>query len=118
MLIFGAVGLVLLPWAVWLSASLPPHHTTENWDLAWSGFDSVLACLFMLTAYGAWWRRPWLPACAAATGALLIADAWFDVILASRTDDLKVAIIEAVAGELPLAAVCSWIGFTSCRVVP
>ena len=113
MLVFGAIGLGLLPWTAWLTTSLEPHHSTDNWDLAWTGFDSVLAALFILTAYAAWHRRRWLPAAAAATGALLVADAWFDVTLASRTDDLKVAIIEAVAGELPVAAVCFWIGFTS-----
>jgi len=112
-LVFGVIGFALLPWTAWLSASLKPHHSTDNWDLAWSGFDSVLAGLFMLTAYSAWHRRPWLPASAAATGALLIADAWFDVTLASRTNDLRVALIEALAGELPLAAICFWIGFTS-----
>jgi predicted branched-subunit amino acid permease len=112
-LIFGAIGLGLLPWTAWLSTSLKPHHSTDNWDLAWSGFDSALAALFMLTAYAAWHRRPWLPASAAATGALLIADAWFDVTLESRTNDFKVALIEAVAAELPLAAICLWIGFTT-----
>ena len=111
MLIFGAIGLGLLPWTAWLSTSLKPHHSTENWDLAWSGFDSALAALFMLTAYAAWHRRPWLPASASATGALLIADAWFDITLASRTNDLKVALIEALLGELPLAIICFWIGF-------
>jgi hypothetical protein len=116
-LVFGAIGLGLLPWTAWLSASLHQHHSTDNWDLAWAGFDSVLAGLFILTAYASWHRRPWLPASASATGALLLADAWFDVTLASRTNDLRVAIFEAVAGELPLAAVCFWIGFRS-RAAP
>jgi predicted branched-subunit amino acid permease len=116
-LVFGAIGLGLLPWTAWLSSSLHQHHSTDNWDLAWAGFDSVLAALFILTAYASWQRRPWLPASAAATGALLIADAWFDVTLESRTNDLKVAIFEAVVGELPLAAVCFWIGFKS-RAAP
>ena len=118
-LIFGAIGLALLPWTVWLSTSLEPHHSTDNWDLAWSGFDSVLAGFFILTAYAGWHRRPWLPASAAATGALLVADAWFDMTLASRTSDFKEAIVEAVAGELPLAAVCFWIAFgTDARAEP
>ena len=113
MLIFGAIGLALLPWTVFLSTSLKAHHSTDNWDLAWSGFDTVLAGLFMLTAYAAWHQRAWLPAAASATGALLLADAWFDVTLASRTNDVKIAVAEAIAGELPIAAVCFWIGFRS-----
>src|SRR5436190_14753722 len=92
--LFGVAGVALLPWTVWLSSSLPPHHPTENWDLAWSGFDSVLAASFLLTAFAAWHHRSWLPAAAAATGALLVSDAWFDVILESRSNDLEVALVE------------------------
>jgi hypothetical protein len=114
--LFGAAGVALLPWTVWLSSSLPPHHRTENWDLAWSVFDSVLAVSFLLTAFAAWHRRPWLPAAAAATGALLLADAWFDVILESRSDDLDVALIEAFLGELPIALVCFWVAYVTSRV--
>src|SRR5207237_4487970 len=97
--LFGVAGVALLPWTIWLSSSLPPHHKTENWDLAWSGFDSVLALSFLLTAFAAWRRDAWLPAAAAATGALLLADAWFDIVLESRSNDLEVAIVEAVLAE-------------------
>jgi hypothetical protein len=113
--LFGLVGLALLPWTVWLSSSLPPHHLTENWDLAWSGFDSVLALSFLLTAFAAWHRHAWLPAAAAATGALLLADAWFDVVLESRSNDLDVAIMEAVLAELPLALACFWVAYVTSR---
>jgi hypothetical protein len=105
----------LLPWTIWLSSSLPPQHRTENWDLAWSGFDSALAASFLLTAFAAWRRRPWLSASASATGALLVADAWFDVVLESRSNDLEIAVLEAVAVELPLAAVCFLIAYVTSR---
>ena len=65
-LTFGAIGLRLLPWTAWLSTSLKPHHSTDNWDLAWSGFDIVLASLFMLTAMPRG-TAVLLPASAAAT---------------------------------------------------
>ena len=113
--LFGVAGVALLPWTVWLSSSLPPHHLTENWDLAWSGFDTVLALSFLLTAFGAWHRHSWLSAAAAATGALLVADAWFDIVLESRSDDRWVAIIEAFAAELPIAAVCFVVAFITSR---
>jgi predicted branched-subunit amino acid permease len=114
-LVFGVAGIALLPWTVWLSASLPPHHRSANWDLAWSGFDSALAVLFLATAFAAWRRRAWLPAVAAATGALLIADAWFDVLLESRSDDRAVALVEAFAAELPLAALCFAVAYLTSR---
>jgi hypothetical protein len=113
--LFGVAGVALLPWTVWLSSSLPPHHLTENWDLAWSGFDSVLALSFLLTAFAAWHRHSSLPPAASATGALLVADAWFDIVLESRSNDLELAIIEAVLAELPLALVCFWVAYVTSR---
>jgi hypothetical protein len=116
--IFGAAGIALLPWTVWLSSSLPPHHRSANWDLAWSGFDSALAVLFLATAFAAWRCRPWLPAVASATGALLIADAWFDVVLESRSDDRTLALVEALGAELPLAALCFAVAYLTSLDAP
>ena len=107
--LYGLVGLGLLPWALWLSQSLKPHHRDANWDLAWSGFATGLAVLFMLTAFAAYRRSPWVGALAAATGALLVTDAWFDILLESHADDRRNAIMLAVLAELPAAAICFWI---------
>jgi hypothetical protein len=106
---FCLIGIGLLPWTIWLSASLPAHHATENWDLAWSGFDTALAAAFLLTAVAAWRGSSWLEACAAATGTLLLADAWFDIMLESRGTEHTLAIVEALVAELPFAALCFWI---------
>jgi hypothetical protein len=108
-LVYGVIGIGLLPWAIWVSASLRPEHVSERWDLAWSGFDVVLAASFCLTAVAAYRRSPWVGALAAATGTLLLTDAWFDVMLESHGSELATAIFEAVAFELPMAAVCFWI---------
>ena len=113
--IYGAFGLGLLPWALWLSASLKPHHVTERWDLAWSGFDTGLALLFLGTALAAHKRSPWVGALAAATGTLLVTDAWFDVILESHADELRQSIVLAVFAELPTAAFCFWIAYRTER---
>jgi hypothetical protein len=106
--VFAAVGVALLPWTIWLAASLPPHHETERWDVAWSGFDTGLAVAFLLTAIAAWRRSPWLEACAAMTGTLLLADGWFDVLLESHTE-LWYAVTTAALAEFPFAALCFWI---------
>jgi hypothetical protein len=114
-IVFGVGGLLLLPWTVWLSASLHPHHVTEHWDLAWSGFDSGLAVLFLATAAAAYRRSPWLPALAATLGTLLVVDAWFDVVLESHYDERRNAIVLAFLVELPIAAFCYWIAYRSER---
>ena len=109
--VFGLIGLGLFPWTIWLSASLKAHHETRHWDLAWSGFDSGLALAFLLTAFAAWRKSPWVGALAAATGTLLITDAWFDIALESHSDEIRNALYLAVFGELPGAALCFWIAY-------
>jgi hypothetical protein len=109
MVVFAAIGIGLLPWTIWLSTSLSPHHETNRWDLAWSGFDTGLAALFILTALAAYRRSPWVGALAAATGTVLVVDAWFDVILESHADELRSSILLALLAELPTAAFCFWI---------
>jgi hypothetical protein len=113
--VFAAVGLGMLPWTIWLSASLKAHHETEHWDLAWSGFDSGLALAFLLTAFAAWRRSPWVGALAAATGTLLVTDAWFDIVLESHSEELRKAVYLAVFVELPFAATCFWIAYRTER---
>ena len=115
---YGAAGLGLLPWAFWLSASLPATHHSAHWDLAWSGFDVGLAACFCATAVAAYRRAiGWAGAFAAATGTMLLVDAWFDVILESHGNELGTALVEAFVFELPAAVVCFWIAFRAERLV-
>jgi hypothetical protein len=112
---FGAIGIGLLPWTIWLSSSLSPHHETNRWDLAWSGFDTGLALLFLTTAFAAYRRSPWVGALAAATGTLLVTDAWFDVVLESHADELRFSVVLAIVAELPMAVFCFWIAYRTER---
>jgi hypothetical protein len=104
--LLAALGLGLLPWTLWLALSLPSEKLAKHWDLAWVGFDLLLAALLLSTAYTFVRRSPYLEAFAAASGALLLADAWFDVITASTSRERWFAIGLALVGELPAAAVC------------
>ena len=113
--LFGLIGVGLFPWTIWLSASLKAHHETRHWDMAWSGFDSGLALAFLLTAFAAWRRSPWVGALAAATGTLLVTDAWFDIVLESQTDELLNAVYLALFAELPIAVLCFWIAYRTER---
>jgi hypothetical protein len=106
-LALGAIGLV--PWTLWLTFSLPSRHVTEDYDLAWVGFDIVLAAAFAATAWATLHISRWLVPLAAVTGTMLVCDAWFDVVTSSGGGDRLEAVLEAVFAELPLAALCAYI---------
>jgi hypothetical protein len=52
---------------------------------------------------------------AAATGALLLADAWFDVVTAADPNERWLAVTFAVVGEIPLAILCFWLAGSAPR---
>jgi len=95
-----------VPWVVLLVIALPATHRAAHWDIAWGGFDVLLALLLLAVAVTAWRRSPWLESTASATAALLFADAWFDTLTASSGTELSIAIVEALLVELPLAVLC------------
>jgi hypothetical protein len=113
--LYTAMGIFLVPWAIWLGATLRPDHTTDRWDVVWTGFDLGLALAFVLTAVAAWRRSPWVGALAATSGTLLVVDAWFDIILESHEKDIRAAIMRAVLAEFPVAALCYWIAYRTSR---
>ncbi len=104
--LFGLAALVLVPWVILLVRMLPSTHRASNWDVAWGGFDVILALLLLGVAIAAWRRSPWLQGAATAAATLLFVDAWFDVLTSSGGNELYVAIAEAVLVELPLAVLC------------
>jgi hypothetical protein len=115
MVAFTAVAVLLLPWTAFLSLSLPSGHASRHWDLAWTGFDVMLAVLFGATALAAYRRSTWVASLAASLGTLLVVDAWFDIVLESHSDERRYAILLAFAAELPAAAICFWIAGRSER---
>jgi hypothetical protein len=105
---FAIAGFALLPWTIWLTQRLPSHHTDEHWRALWIGFDLALAAALIGTALSAVRRSPLVETFAAVAGTLLLCDVWFDTLLESG-DAFWVALFEAAALELPLAAVCFWV---------
>src|SRR5262249_40545373 len=41
--LLALIALALVPWALWLGTVLPSHEVAEHWDIAWAGFDLILA---------------------------------------------------------------------------
>ena len=103
---FALAALLLVPWVVVLVAALPSAHRAAHWDVAWAGFDVVLALLLLSVALAAWRRSPWLEGAATASATLLFVDAWFDILTSSTGAELTAASIEAGLVELPLALIC------------
>jgi hypothetical protein len=103
---FAGLGLLLVPWSVWLLHSLPSRRVTHHWDLAWAGFDVVLAAALLSTAFALLTGRAVGRSFAAATGALLLADAWFDIVTPGGGRDRWAAVGLAACAEIPLAILC------------
>jgi hypothetical protein len=112
---FAVIAVGLVPWALWLTFSLPTRHITHHYDVAWVGFDAALAAAFAATAVAALRASPWLQVVATLTGTMLLCDAWFDTVTATSRDEQLVAILEAAVAELPLAALCGWIVLDTTR---
>jgi hypothetical protein len=104
--LLAAAAVFLVPWVVLLVVALPSTHQSRHWDIAWAGFDVMLAAILLAVAATAWRRSPWLESAAAAAATMLFVDAWFDVLTASTRTELVIAIVEAVVIELPLAVLC------------
>jgi hypothetical protein len=110
-LVLGGVAVALLPWSAYLSATLPGKHVARHWDLAWAGLDVMEALALVATLFALVRRSPFLEMFAAIAGTVLVVDAWFDLTTARSGRDLEWALVFALLGELPLAALCFWLAY-------
>ncbi|HSV66144.1 MAG TPA: hypothetical protein VLJ59_09605 [Mycobacteriales bacterium] len=104
--LFAGASLALVPWVALLSAVLPSRVLAANWRVIWVGFDLMLLVTLGTTAIRIFRRSPKIVLPATAAGTLLVCDAWFDVLAAASGTERVVAVLVAVALELPLAAAC------------
>jgi hypothetical protein len=103
-------SLILLPWTIYLAGSLPARQVSTNYGAAWAGFDVLLMLTLAGTAYFALRRSRYLALAASAAAALLVVDAWFDVLTTPAGQRIE-SIALAAFVELPLAAVCIWLSW-------
>jgi hypothetical protein len=97
-------AVVLIPWTIWLSVSLPSVHRAREWRTAWVGFDIVLILALLATAWAGWHRRQVVVAFLIVSATMLVSDAWFDVVLSSGSVERFGSYATAFLLELPLAA--------------
>jgi hypothetical protein len=105
--------LALVPWTIGLAVTLPRSYLVGNWPLAWTGFDLILLGCLSTTAWALWMQRQVAVPAALITSALLLCDAWFDIITAHSGRCLMVSVATAVFGEVPIAIL---LGFISIRL--
>jgi hypothetical protein len=95
--------IALVPWTIGLAVTLPRSYLVGNWPLAWTGFDLILLGCLTTTAWALWKQRQVAVPASLITSALLLCDAWFDIITAHSGRCLMVSVATAVFGEVPIA---------------
>jgi hypothetical protein len=108
-LLLVTLGIALFPWTLYLALALPSRHVQDEYDVAWAGFDVLLATMLILTGVGLLRRRIWVQAAAASSATLLVVDAWFDILSAHGRNERIVAVVLAVFAELPGALLCAFV---------
>jgi hypothetical protein len=103
------LGVLTVPWIAGLAIMLPSRAESAHYAASWAGFDVLLCVLLLRTGWLALRNREHIEVTAAMTSALLVVDAWFDVMSATSTDQFVSALAMAGCVELPLAGFCLWI---------
>lgn len=114
--VFALCVAVLVPWIIVAGLTLPSRQLSRNFNIAWSGYDVLLLAGLTVTGWSALRRSRLLPLAASGTGALLAADAWFDVLTSPGGWSLAEAVAMSVFAELPLSALCWWLAWHSQEV--
>ncbi|WP_192808768.1 hypothetical protein [Actinomadura montaniterrae] len=115
---FAAGGVVMVPWMFVLARALPSSTQVSNWSMAWVGLDALIAAGLLGTGILLSRRDPRHGLTAAATGALLTMDAWFDVLTSAPGAERALAVAMAAGLELPLACACAVLAVRALRPAP
>lgn len=114
---FIACFLGLIPWTVYLSATLPDRQLSSHYNIAWTGFDVMLAGVMLATGICVLLRSPFLAITAAAAACFLVIDAWFDIMTSPPGTQVLLALLLAAVAELPLAVACGWLSYRTEHLV-
>ncbi|HEX9065838.1 MAG TPA: hypothetical protein VF843_12070 [Streptosporangiaceae bacterium] len=101
-----AAGAALIPWLIAMAATLPSTAMARHWGAAWAGLDVMEALGLIATGWLLARRDERARLTATATAALLVTDAWLDVMTAATGSGQVTAIAMALAGEIPVALLC------------
>ncbi|MBR7825718.1 hypothetical protein KDK95_05315 [Actinospica sp. MGRD01-02] len=104
---YVAAGLLMIPWVLFLSRTLPAGATDCHWALAWVGVDSSEALALFATGWLLLRADNRCVLAATAAAVLLLTDAWLDLTSAASRGELLIAIAMAVFAEVPIAIACA-----------
>jgi hypothetical protein len=96
-----AVAGLLLAWTVYLGSVTDGEVQAQNWAVSWIGLDLCEAATLTATGVLAIRKSRTVSPVAAAAAALLLLDAWFDVMTVDSPTDWCIAWAMALCVELP-----------------
>lgn len=94
-------AIILVPWTIFLAATLPSQHLSRHYRLTWVGFDIFLVILLVVTAFAVLKKSRSHDLLACATGVMLLLDGWFDVTGAGNRADYVIAMTMALVVTVP-----------------
>ena len=106
-IVLAAAALALIPTLVVVLTVLPEAQTAHHLKLAWTGLDVFEVAALAATGFALQRRSAMTAVPATITGALLVCDAWINIVPAHGA-----AFYEAIAMafvELPLAGLSFWV---------
>jgi hypothetical protein len=109
--VLTTAGLALIPWLFVLA------RVAGAYPVAWVDLDTMEAIGLVGTGLLLARRDRRRVAVAPATAALLVVDAWFDILTAASGTVLP-AILMATCLELPLASLCTAVTWDALRALP
>jgi hypothetical protein len=117
LLVLIIAGCILLAaWIGYLAVSLPASYRAGSWRGAWVGFDIAELGVFAITGWAAWRRRQILIICLMVLATLLLCDAWFDVVLDTRTAGFLSSLLFALLVEVPIAVLAVFVARRLLRI--
>jgi threonine/homoserine efflux transporter RhtA len=99
--------LIEFVWTIHLGPTLSSHYRAQHWRTVWVGLDVAEMVMLVATIWALWRQRSIVVVLASATGALFLADAWFD-IGTDQHRDLTQSVLLAIFWEVPWAIVLFW----------
>lgn len=114
LLVFAALE---VPWLITLGLTLRSRVHVRMWSTAWVGLDCIQVVGLVVTAILLLRRNAAVIPVAAATGAVFLVDAWFDLMLSPTDTAWWVAVATASCVELPIAALCARVAWRGTQLM-